>query len=229
MHGGHDMGGMQMPGGLPMADRGPDRDGLKLDVLHVPLGPVLADWPSGLVIHTALQGDVIQDASVEVIGSGRRYWRDDPASICARRVDSCGRLLAVAGWESAAARARLIRDRVATGEADVRPDFRRWQRRVSRSRTLRWSLAGLGVLSGRDWDSTTFAGDAWDRLTRWIDQAEKALHSSTEFAPDVIDEPGTTRAVIQNLPALVTGGELAGARLVVASLDPDTDIAHDHD
>ena len=45
-HGGH--GGMEMPGGLPMAGQGEDRDGLTLDRLHVPLGPLLSDWPTGL-------------------------------------------------------------------------------------------------------------------------------------------------------------------------------------
>jgi hypothetical protein len=49
----HDMGevDMGMPGGLPMAERGEDRDRLKLDRLHVPLGPVLPDWPAGLLVR----------------------------------------------------------------------------------------------------------------------------------------------------------------------------------
>jgi len=42
-HGDMDHGGMSMemdlPGGLAMADRAPDRDGLRLDVLHLQLGP----------------------------------------------------------------------------------------------------------------------------------------------------------------------------------------------
>jgi len=68
-HGGHDHG-MSMPAGLAMADRAPDRDLLKLDRLHVPLGPVLPEWPAGLVLHTALQGDVIQEAAVQVLDVG---------------------------------------------------------------------------------------------------------------------------------------------------------------
>ncbi|HET6635675.1 MAG TPA: hypothetical protein VFH77_11710, partial [Streptomyces sp.] len=47
---------------LPMADRGEDRDGLMLDVLHLPLGPFLPHWPAGLVVDVELQGDVVQQA-----------------------------------------------------------------------------------------------------------------------------------------------------------------------
>ena len=38
-----------------MADRGDDRDGLRLDQLHLPLGPVLPDWPAGLVLRVITQ------------------------------------------------------------------------------------------------------------------------------------------------------------------------------
>jgi hypothetical protein len=63
-HGMHDMGGMAIAG-LAMAEQGDDRDGLRLDRLHVSWGPLLADWPTGLVLRLTLQGDVIQDAIVE--------------------------------------------------------------------------------------------------------------------------------------------------------------------
>jgi hypothetical protein len=66
-HGDHgDMADMHMAGmrmgtgpvrGLPMAHEGDDRVGLRLDRLHVPLGPVLPDWPAGLVVRLTLQGD----------------------------------------------------------------------------------------------------------------------------------------------------------------------------
>jgi hypothetical protein len=64
-HGGH--GDMEMPGGLPMADLGEDRDGLMLDQLRVSLGPVLPAWPAGLVAEVTLQGDVIQEASLRLV------------------------------------------------------------------------------------------------------------------------------------------------------------------
>ncbi|MGH3451073.1 MAG: hypothetical protein ACRDQW_10180, partial [Haloechinothrix sp.] len=83
MHGhhGHDMGEMEMPGGVPMADRAEDRDGLKLDQLTVPLGPALPDWPVGLVVHTRMQGDIVQRADVELLGVGGaagESWWDRP-------------------------------------------------------------------------------------------------------------------------------------------------------
>ncbi|MFI9554546.1 hypothetical protein [Nonomuraea endophytica] len=128
-HAGH----MGAVGGVAMAGRGPDRDGLMLDQLHVPLGPVLADWPDGLVVETVMQGDVIQQAVV-VTGhpeAGRSFW-DEPWLAAAegepvtrgtaerRRAaahfDSLGRLLAVAGWPDAARTARRLRDRLLQGD-----------------------------------------------------------------------------------------------------------------
>lgn len=125
-HGGqHDMG---MPGGLPMADRVADRDGLMLDQLHVPLGPLLPDWPAGLVIHTTLQGDVVQAARAEVMradGALDDFWGepwrrsatgeavtigDAARRRAAAHLDSLARLLAVAGWSDATVRTRWLRD-----------------------------------------------------------------------------------------------------------------------
>ncbi|MEV4888054.1 hypothetical protein AB0K48_01510 [Nonomuraea sp. NPDC055795] len=126
--GGHE-GHMGVVGGVAMAGRGPDRDGLMLDRLHVPLGPVLADWPDGLVVETVMQGDVIQRAVVVTghPGAGRSFWDEpwlaaaegDPVTRgaaerrrAAAHLDSLGRLLAVAGWPEAARTARHLRDRL---------------------------------------------------------------------------------------------------------------------
>ncbi|MFB4290329.1 hypothetical protein ACBI99_21985 [Nonomuraea sp. ATR24] len=140
-HGGHGGGHehhMGSPGGLAMAERGPDRDGLTLDRLHVPLGPVLPDWPAGLVIETTMQGDVIQEAEARFDGpaDGERFW-DAPwlaaaaglpvtrgeaeAHRAAAHLDSLGRLLAVAGWPAAAAEARLLRDHLVTRALHLPP------------------------------------------------------------------------------------------------------------
>jgi hypothetical protein len=224
MHAGHDMDEMELPGGIAMADRAADRDGLILDQLRVPLGPVLPDWPAGLVLRTTLQGDVIQDVTVDVLASqGSGFWHADELDAedrlrraCARRLDGCGRLLAVAGWEHAAACARSLRDGVLSGRLDRRA-FERWARRVRRSRVLRWSLAGLGVLTGPRWEDTEFAGDAIDRLSRWIEQAGASV-------PSTVDDRGSVGAVLDVLPELLVGTELATARLVVASLDPDLEV-----
>ncbi|HEX6358202.1 hypothetical protein [Actinophytocola sp.] len=199
------MGGMEMPGGVPMADRAEDRDGLMLDVLHVPLGPVLPLWPAGLIVHTRLQGDVIQEATVEVVGSpGVSFWATEDRGL-ARRLDSHSRLLALAGWTDAAVEAQRLRDDALDGTlSDAR--LQKWTRRVCRSRTLRWLLAGVGTVS-----DGPLAGDA---LTR--------LHSPPAKGPH------ETQWILDNLPAMLAGTELATARLVVASLDPDLDLLAHH-
>lgn len=206
-HGGmghdHRMADMPMPGDVPMADRAPDRDGLTLDQLRVPLGPALPLWPSGLIVHTRLQGDVIQQASVEVLPGGHgSFWSDHPV---ARRLDSCYRLLALTGWADAAATAQRLRDDALTGDV---PDVRPWAARVRRSRTLRWLLSGVGV---------TPDGDALDRLHRWLDTTTDAPgHHKPQWTVDV-------------MPSLLEGAELATARLIVASLDPDLDLLATHE
>jgi hypothetical protein len=205
MHHGHDMSGMEMPGGVPMADRAADRDGLMLDVLHVPLGPALPDWPAGLVVHTTLQGDVVQEATIELLGHSTGHhaghhaaehgsWRDevaDPALV--HRLDSAARLLAVVGWQDAATTARRLRDEAVTGSP--KSDVDKWARRVRRSRTLRWSLAGVGEHEGTD---------TLGRLHAWLDGDDAVL------PPDV-------------LPRLLVGTEFAAARLIVAGLGLDPD------
>jgi hypothetical protein len=182
------MAGMASPGGVPMAGRAPARDGLMLDQLHVPLGPALPLWPPGLIVHTRLQGDVIQDATVEVLdGTHDSFWAAHPV---ARRLDASARLLALAGWVDAATTAQRLRDQALDGTAPHEP-LRRWATRVRRSRSLQWLLAGVG---------RTESGDALDRLHGWLDRR---------------DEPQWTVAA---LPGLLAGTELATARLIVASL-----------
>jgi hypothetical protein len=207
MHG-HDMGGMAMPGNVPMADRAEDRDGLMLDQLHVPLGPVLPDWPVGLIVRTTLQGDVIQHATVEVLGGGgpQPPWPEQ-----ARTLDSCARLLSVAGWVDASVTARRLRDTALNGAMDTGL-FARWARRVRRSRTLRWLLEGAGTTPDDASTPPELRGDALARLHRWLE------------TPSTPASANRTQWTLDNLPALLEGSELATARLIVASLDPDLDV-----
>ena len=195
-HGHHGHGDMELPGGLPMADLGEDRDGLVLDRLHVPLGPVLPDWPAGLVVRVALQGDVVQEAAAEVLDAGRAapsVWPDPVA----RELDALARFLAVAGWAAAAARARALRDGE-TGRAEA------LVRRVRRSRTLRWSVRGLPA------GSTDVAALLEERLV--------GVEAATRGSP-------SARRGVEELPGLLVGAELAAARLIVAAVDPDTERA----
>lgn len=256
----HGGGGMDMPGGVLMADRGPDRDGLALDQLHVPLGPVLPDWPAGLVLRTILQGDVVQHARVEVVredGEVADFWNEPwrraavgesvTAGEAARRraaahLDSLARLLAVAGWADAALGARRSRDDVLGGaRADVvAPRVRRLARRMRRSRTLRWLTSGLGILpeaaaqaagvTGPAWSASRSAGDVRARWQAWLDAVERSVPALDDTAPLTAvdagprgrrDAVGGSSALLEVLPPLVEGTELAGARLIVSSLDPD--------
>ncbi|MFH0241474.1 hypothetical protein ACGRHY_03330 [Streptomyces sp. HK10] len=249
--GGHgDHGGMRMPGGLMMAGRAEDRDGLKLDVLNVPLGPVLPDWPAGLVVGTVLQGDVVQRAEGRALPSagpgGPLFWHaedDHPVAPGARtaacHLDSLGRLLALTGWEDAAAGARRLRDRLLAGEpADaVRADLGPWRRRVERSRTLRWATDGIGVLAPADAVRLGVSGsavrtrpphDATARWLRWLVEADEALAGGQ--VPDggprghrAPDGSPPSRGLLDAAVELMPGLELSAARLLVASLDPDPD------
>ncbi|WP_325176312.1 hypothetical protein [Streptomyces liliifuscus] len=194
-HAGHDMGGLVE--GLPMADRADDRDGLRLDVLHVPLGPVLADWPAGLILRLALQGDVVQEVTVEPVAAppsprppfwdepwlrataGEHVSRGDAARrLCAAHLDSLGRFFAVTGWDDMAARTRYVRDRALAGAAaaELTPLVRPLIRRAQRSRTLRWLTTGLGTLPaeqarqrGVTGPALVADGDAYSRMLVWLD------------------------------------------------------------
>jgi hypothetical protein len=238
-HAGHDMGAMQMPGGVAMASRAEDRDGLKLDQLHVTLGPALPDWPAGLVVRLTLQGDVVQEAQVALRTSsgeispaespGGAGGHDDQLASCGpvERLDSLQRLLFVAGWPAAGMVARRLRDDLAAGASasNVRDQYRAWSRRVRQSRLLRWSTDGIGLLGGGLPEE--LRGDATARWKRWLAEVDAALSSADN------DPVGTrfwgrnvasaARTALDVLPGLLIGRELAAARLIVASLDPDID------
>lgn len=236
---------MSMPGGLMMADRGPDRDGLMLDQLHLQLGPVLPEWPAGLLVRVTLQGDVVQEAEVDRVpcgpdAAGPAFWdelairaaRGEPVEpedaarrVAAAHLDSAARLLALSGADTAA---RRLRDELVEGTTPT-TELARLARRVRRSRTLRWSLAGIGpshvehLVTG---PPPMAAGDAWQRLCRWLDQAEAALNvgiDPREGPRGPVGGRPATAEVLDVLPAAITGMDLATARLTIAGLDPDLD------
>lgn len=235
MRSGHDMAGDQdtagdhdmhmMHGGevagLPMADRAPDRDGLTLDQLHVTLGPVLSDWPVGMVVRLTLQGDVVQSAQAEMVGEAAAVgeavaaassWDGAPA---AAPLDSLARLLSVCGCSTATRTARRLRDELLAGVVDA-AELRTFARRLRRSRTLRWATDGIGRLDDTYGD---LAGDATHRWRRWVDAIE-----GTRPAADTNRGSGDRlRVVLEELPGLLEGQELAAVRVVVASFDPDLD------
>ena len=75
-HGGAGMTG-GVPYGRPLPARAPDPDGLELDQLPLPVGPLLPTLPPGLVLHVQLQGDVVRQASLG--DNPFRAWPGDPA------------------------------------------------------------------------------------------------------------------------------------------------------
>ncbi|OII67287.1 hypothetical protein [Streptomyces sp. CC77] len=233
----HDHG--EAPAGRSMAEVGDDRDGLALDRLHVTLGPLLCDWPAGLVVRAVLQGDVIQRADVDVsawrdAGPGASFWTEpwrraaagEPVTAgegarrrAAGRLDRLARLLAVAGWPAAAVAARRLRDDLLDGAAGpaVRRRAERLHRRVGRSRTLYWLTRGTGRLPG--------AGeDVPDRYRAWLDTVREDVGRLAEPGPlgEPAEAPSPAPAV---LAELLAGAELAAARLVVAALAPEPEGA----
>ncbi|MFI1953621.1 hypothetical protein ACH437_17535 [Streptomyces xinghaiensis] len=162
---------------------------------------------------------------------------------CAAHLDSLGRFLAVAGWDDPAARARRLRDGALSAEPGDRlgEDVVSLARRVARSRALRLLTAGLGPLpaaearaAGVSGPAHTADGDAYDRLLVWLDELGRAAGQFGDERPlareDRAGPRGTldsaappSRGLLDVLPGLLSGAEFAGARIVVASLDPDID------
>ncbi len=232
-HGGMDHGDMEMaPAGIPLAGGGEDRDGLEMDVLHLRLGPVLSHWPAGLMLHCSLQGDVIARAGVTEVDAGHADHGQELGSTpvtsglvdAAHRSDSAASLLALAGWEGAAAAARKARDSILTtgDRQEAAVALERLHRKVNRSRLLRWSLRGIRSLTDDDLRHhnlpSRLRGDTHDRLLSMIARGRAQLG---DRAQELLDPAPGSSAALAALPHLVTGLDLATARLVVASLDLD--------
>ncbi len=223
-HGGMSHGGMDMtPGGIPLAQGGEDRDGLEMDVLHVLLGPVLPYWPAGVVVRCTLQGDLIIDAESRVIDPGDFGRRGEAVGArrhAAVRCDNAAGLLALAGWEHAAGRARRIRDGLLcdTDMVILTSDLDRLRRTVRRSWLLKRSLRGLGQLTAHELAHHdlpgTLEGDVRDRLVAMLDAAAQSMTGQRAPGP-------RHPARVDLIADLVRGWDLATARLIVASLDLD--------
>lgn len=224
-HGGHDHGGMA-PHGIPLAGGQQDRDGLEMDVLNVRLGPVLPHWPAGVVLTCTLAGDVVTHAELPPPPAEGARVVDDSAEHreirsearaagerSARRADDLAAVLALAGWAHGATLARRVRDLHLSDDADAARSLAiRLDRQVRRSRLLRRSLQGLGAITTDDVDRLALpdamVGDVHARVTGMT----AGLAQPNAMPPD---EPSTIAAA---LPSLVTGLDLAAARLQVASL-----------
>ena len=232
-HGGMDHGGMEMdmpmPGGIPLAGGAEDRDGLEMDELTVPLGPVLPAWPAGLVLRCTVHGDVIAQARVDTVpgpvAAGGQAHPDGRTRL-ALECDGVARLLTVAGARAAAAGFRRVRDDLLDGApvADCGTAVESLLGRVRRSRLLRWSIRGIGGLDAARVAEhglpDALGGDVHDRLLARIAGLRDRLARGGP-APGLADGSADAQAVLDLLPSLVIGLDLGAARLVVASLDPD--------
>lgn len=126
-HGGHEMA----PGGIPLAGGADDRDGLEMDVLEHPWGPLLSHWPGGAELVLTLHGDVVGD--VEVVS----WPPQDDASGDVQRWDAVATTLALAGDAVGARLARRGRGAAVRGgepdpggrlARDLRARLSRWRR-----------------------------------------------------------------------------------------------------
>jgi hypothetical protein len=210
---------MEMPGGLSMAERGEDRDGLKLDRLHVPLGPVLPDWSAGLVVRLVLQGDVVQHAEAAAVGlmeGAGSFWTEpwrraaagEPVTtgVAARRraaahLDSLARFLALAGWDDASTTACELRDDALAGRPapSLGLAVRRLAARVARSRVLAWSTRGAGTLppdeaaaAGVTGPARRAGGDVTARYRCWCRELSgltAAFDDGSRLDPAVLEPP----------------------------------------
>lgn len=193
---------------LPLAEGAEDRDGLEMDELHLPLGPVLAHWPPGVVLRLTLHGDVVAGAEVERLDATADIPSEaDPTSRAARLLDAAASVVELAGLPGEGARARRLRDRALDGALDA-ADLAALRQRWLRHRLLRWSLSGL-VLIGRDRPSALH-DLLLDILDRARDTAGEGDGASLGAGP-----------TLEELPGLVTGLELAAVRLWMAALGPD--------
>ena len=216
-HGHMDHGDMDVaPAGIALAQGAGDRDGLEMDVLHARLGPILPHWPAGLVLACTLHGDVIGKPEALRVDAEHFLRSNGGASSVARQCDHIVDVLALAGWPRAAGQARRARDALlAHADSDRAAALLvKLHDIVRRSRVLRWSLRDLGALSVEELRSQDlpldWAGDTYDRLLNRIHHACSG-----------IGLPPSSADVVDALPGIVAGLDVAAARLVIASLGID--------
>lgn len=218
-HEGHHMHHGGDVAGLAMAGTAPDRDGLALDELRVTLGPVLPGWPTGLVVGALMQGDVLTQVDVALTDAHGTVAADGGAAATTEvlAMDHLAQFLLIAGWPMAARSARMARSALLSPDpgtaARGRREAARLARRVRRSRTLAWSVRGLGVApAGATVPTGQWpGGDVLSRVHRWC-----------QVAGDGATPPGDGHQdQLVALSGLLEGAELAAARLIIASVDLD--------
>jgi hypothetical protein len=139
--------------------------------------------------------------------------------------DAVRDLLQLAGWTEEAHRAMRVRD-LALGifrqgsDGGLADEADALVGRIRRSRTLRWSLRGLGRAAPGWLDEhhlpPWWAGDAYDRLLALLAALQESA-ATTAIAGPRPDVP-LRRPDADHVIRLCTGVEVAAARLIIASL-----------
>lgn len=150
------------PYGRPMAELGPDRDGLRLDILPLKVGPFFPRFPAGLTLEVRFAGDVV----VEVSPPANPFLAAGPPAISRPTLDPFIRALSepvpVAELELARARDHLrwladalvacelrsLGVRVLRLARDIRPGdgdrLRSLARVLGLTQAVGWSTRGVG-------------------------------------------------------------------------------------
>lgn len=227
-------GGTGMTGGVPygrpMAEVAPGRDGLRLDVLPLTVGPFFPQFPPGLRLDTAFAGDIVVDCAVPTnpfadvprdgvaVRSGLDvFFRAlfEPVPIAdlelARARDHLAWLadaLAVHGLPALALRALRLAGRL--GPADI-PAVRQFARAIEWTQVLRWSTRGVGRF-GDDGRASLAGSGPVARAAGLPDDAriEEPAYRALGFAPVVQDTGDAAARWRQRLAEIMQSLELAG-------------------
>lgn len=190
------------PFGRPLAEVGPDRDGLRLDVLPVEIGPFFPRLPTGLILEARLAGDVLVEVDVPSLGAPLSrpavpqspFVRalTEPVPIreleVARARDHLRWLadaLIAQGLPAFGLRALRLAQRAGPGDGD---HVRRFDRDLRWTQLFRWSLPPAAAI-----DRSLIRGEGLGPLARAAGLVEdvrldEPAYRHLGFAPIVLDE-----------------------------------------
>ena len=162
-------GGTGMTGGTPygraMAELGPDRDGLRLDILPLRVGPFFPCFPAGLELELNLAGDILvgiappanpftASATPGSIRPGLRPFAralSEPVPIVELELARArehlrwvSRGLAAAGLPALSLRVLRLAHDITPGDGD---SLRALVRTIGRTQTLGWATRGVGRIA----------------------------------------------------------------------------------
>lgn len=193
------------PYGRPMAELGPDRDGLRLDVLPVRIGPFFPRLPAGLELQAKLAGDVVTEAAVVPVTWPARLSPPAGNPSASPFIRALSRPVSIAELELARARDHLrwlaealiaqglpaLGRRALRLARDVRPGggdrIRSLATLLDRTGLYRWSIPAAGAI-----DARLLAGAGLGPIARAAGipedvRTEDASYRALGFVPLTID------------------------------------------